>query len=811
MVGPRSAALTAVLLALSCRSSRCSDDAPECAAGHPGAAELAEQTRGMFLHAYHGYLAHGFPWDELRPVSCQPRRWDRRERGTIDDVLSGSALTLVDALDSLAVLGLKEEFFRAAQVVAREVSFERDVTVSVFESTIRSLGGLLSAHLLLSDGVLGASSWRYSGELLALAEDLGRRMLPAFETPTGIPFHRVNLARGVEASETTQTCTAAAGTLLVEFGLLSRLTGRPAYERAARRALLALWARRNPGTGLPGNTIAVDSGAWLSPFASTGAGIDSFFEYLAKAYVLLDEPGSRFYRAPAPGDGDLRAMFLDAMESVDRHLAFGPWQLDAHIADRRVRGFAVAALQAFWPGLQVLAGRERDAREGHAAFMRLWDHFSALPEQFDLLTRAVPPHARQYFLRPELAESTMLLFAATRDPQYLAAGARMLTDIERRCRTRCGYAALRDVTAPDNGDDNKEDRMDSFLLSETLKYLYMLFDMGARNSSEPTHLQQRGQKALFSTEGHLFLLPSESALGEPRLFAPGPRQRNRGDANAHANEQPRPPAASAASAAARDNDEAPVRATLAVETLLSAQIGTPAAAAQNNKQQQHQVASAEFMLAPARFGRELIHSAHFVMVHAEPRNACAELTNTAVLEATARASREMRIVGTGAPIGVALLVERGGCSFVHKAVKVANATKATVAMIVVNAEADQDAVYAMVDDGAARKHEELLANVAALMAPPSFAAQAAKALRRSAPDPLKQQLSSHVVLLLKPGRQAQQEGQPAAAQQQQQDTGLNADLIANLVQRVADSFDRIFVTQQQQQQQQRQRQQQQHG
>jgi hypothetical protein len=804
MLGPRSVALVAVLLALSCCSSRCSDDASECAAGYPGAAKLAEQTRGMFLHAYRGYLAHGFPWDELRPVSCQPRRWDRRERGTIDDVLSGSALTLVDALDSLAVLGLKDEFFRAAQVVAREVSFERDVTVSVFESTIRSLGGLLSAHLLLSDGVLGASSWRYSGELLALAEDLGRRMLPAFETPTGIPFHRVNLARGVEASETTQTCTAAAGTLLVEFGLLSRLTGRPAYERVARRALLALWARRAPGTGLPGNTIAVDSGAWLSPFASTGAGIDSFFEYLAKAYVLLDEPGSRFYRAPAPGDGDLRAMFLDAMESVDRHLAFGPWQLDAHIADRRVRGFAVAALQAFWPGLQVLAGRERDAREGHAAFMRLWDQFSALPEQFDLLTRAIPPHARQYFLRPELAESTMLLFSATRDPLYLAAGARMLADIERRCRTRCGYATLRDVTAPDNGDDNKEDRMDSFLLSETLKYLYMLFDMGARNSSEPTHLQQRGQKALFSTEGHLFLLPSESALGEPRLFAPGPRQRNRGDANANANEQPLPHAAAAAvavAAAARDNinEEAPVRATLTVETLLSAQIGTPAAAAQNHKQQQQQVDLIQFTLAPARFGRELTHSAHFVMVHAEPRNACAELTNTAALEAAARASREMRIVDTGAPIGVALLVERGGCSFVHKAVKVANATKATVAMIVVNAEADQDAVYAMADDGAARMHEDLLANVAALMAPPSFAAQAAKARRRSAPDPLKQQLSSHVVLLLKPGRQEQQEGQPAAAQQQQQqDTGLDADLIATLVQRVADSFGRIFVMQQQQ-------------
>ena len=63
------------------------------------------------------------------------------------------------------------------------------------------------------------------GGLLTLALDLGQRLMPALQTESGIPFGSINLRRGVSATETPVTCTAAAGTLLLEFGLLSRLTG----------------------------------------------------------------------------------------------------------------------------------------------------------------------------------------------------------------------------------------------------------------------------------------------------------------------------------------------------------------------------------------------------------------------------------------------------------------------------------------------------------------------------------------------------------------------------------------------------------
>lgn len=86
---------------------------------------------------------------------------------------------------------------------------------------------------------------RYDGQLLALAVELATRLLPAFDTPTGLPVHRVNLATGAQDALSRQTCAAAAGTYLLEFGLLSRLTGDPMFEAVARRATAALWSRRS--------------------------------------------------------------------------------------------------------------------------------------------------------------------------------------------------------------------------------------------------------------------------------------------------------------------------------------------------------------------------------------------------------------------------------------------------------------------------------------------------------------------------------------------------------------------------------------
>jgi mannosidase alpha-like ER degradation enhancer 1 len=132
-------------------------------------------------------------------------------------------------------MGNQEEFEASVRLVIDHVHFDLDSRVQVFEVTIRVLGGLLSAHLLASRDTLGTKIAWYNGELLTMAEDLGNRLLPAFETPFGLPFPRVNLRHGVMSYEVKEACTAGAGTLILEFGTLSRLTGNPVFENAARK------------------------------------------------------------------------------------------------------------------------------------------------------------------------------------------------------------------------------------------------------------------------------------------------------------------------------------------------------------------------------------------------------------------------------------------------------------------------------------------------------------------------------------------------------------------------------------------------
>jgi mannosidase alpha-like ER degradation enhancer 3 len=167
---------------------------------------LRKAAKDAFLHSFDSYMNFGYPYDEVLPLSCTPRKFDNRSRGTLDDVLGDYMLTLIDSLDTLIMLGEVEKF-RIALTMLKPLSFVKDVNVSVFEANIRVLGGLLSAHqlaLILYDSDI------YDGySLLHYATDLAERLMPAFRTKTGIPYHRVNLLTGTIKEEQMHTCTAA--------------------------------------------------------------------------------------------------------------------------------------------------------------------------------------------------------------------------------------------------------------------------------------------------------------------------------------------------------------------------------------------------------------------------------------------------------------------------------------------------------------------------------------------------------------------------------------------------------------------------
>ncbi|POM68764.1 ER degradation-enhancing alpha-mannosidase-like protein [Phytophthora palmivora] len=196
---------------------------------------LTRTVRDMFYHAYNGYLTHAFPQDDLLPLSC---RGGEFELGRLP------MLTLIDTLDTLALLEDATEFRRAVGLVVENANFDLDTEVSVFETTIRLLGGLLSAHLFAVNTDLKLyPEGDYNGALLRLAVNLGDRLMPAFNTVTGIPYGTVNLKYGVPKGETPIASTAGAGSLSIEFTMLSVLTGEPRYAAASRGAMRKVVAR----------------------------------------------------------------------------------------------------------------------------------------------------------------------------------------------------------------------------------------------------------------------------------------------------------------------------------------------------------------------------------------------------------------------------------------------------------------------------------------------------------------------------------------------------------------------------------------
>ncbi|CAB5196400.1 unnamed protein product [Rhizophagus irregularis] len=448
--------------------------------------DLKSQAKDMFYHAFNNYMKYAFPDDELNPLQCTGRGSDKNDphNTIINDVLGDYSLTLVDCLDTFVVFNDRKGFEKAVRDVIKYVSFDQDNKVQVFEVNIRALGALLSAHLFITDPRFGYSIKGYNNELLKLAHDLGKRLLPAFQkSKTGIPYARVNLKYGVPINETHETCTAAAGTLIIEFGVLSRLTNDTRFEDAAKKALFGLWNRRTD-LNLLGNVINVQTGQWIHTASSTGAGIDSFYEYLLKAYVLF-------------GETEYLDMFNEAYNSVLRYVKdeTGYLYRNVNMMNGGLMSNWVDSLSAYFPGLQVLAGDLDNAIKSHLLYYNIWKKYNAMPERFNFHLRNV--ELATYPLRPEFIESTYFLYRATRDPFYLQVGEMVLKDLEYYARVNCGFASIKDVLTK-----SLDERMESFLLSETFKYLYLLFDTENKINSMDDNF-------IFTTEAHLIFLPQK--------------------------------------------------------------------------------------------------------------------------------------------------------------------------------------------------------------------------------------------------------------------------------------------------------------
>ena len=535
----------------------------------------------MFVHAYDSYMYHAYPASEVKPMTCQP---------AVFNLVKIPALTLIDSLDTLVLLGNYTEFARSVErlrfldkhmaeqsgLMTKNGLFALNQNVSVFETNIRVLGGLLSAHQLaeafLESKVLEthvwaedktilygktpecmckqgnsnddqeksvsedcskssllecrgknleeqtscqnqtAKHWRYDGFLLELAQDIGDRLLPAFQTRTGIPYGTINLLSGIPEGETTIASLAGGGTLSLEMELLSRLTGNPEYGRAAKLSARALWMRRSR-FNLLGKHICTSRGEWTESLSGIGSNSDSFYEYLIKHYVLF------------PEDLDFWFQMVSAYGGVHNESRLGDWYGDVDL----VRGLSTGggakkvfeALMAFYPGMQVLLGELTPAARSLNSFFLVREFLGFLPERFNFEFWKADSSGGQHLLRPELLESAYFLHRATKgfQQQFRARSNSTSVDssgwqwaadfalhtLEKLTRTECGYASLRELSPATTGalgytGDKKRTKimneMPSYFLSETLKYLYLTFD-----ENNMLHIDE-SRDWVFTTEAH---------------------------------------------------------------------------------------------------------------------------------------------------------------------------------------------------------------------------------------------------------------------------------------------------------------------
>lgn len=416
--------------------------------------QLASQVKAEFLHAWNGYKKYAWGNDDLNPISKTPKNWHSETL----------LMTPVDSLDTMILMGLKKEADEARKYITANLSFDKDIYVQNFEITIRILGGLLSAYQMTNDK-----------KLLDLADDLGTRLLPAFDSPTGLPYKYVNLKTGKTRGEISNP--AETGTLLIEFGTLSKLTNKPVYYEKAKRALVETYNRRS-SIGLVGTRINVETGEWTNTESHISAEIDSYYEYLLKCAILFD-------------DADCKKMWEDSIPAVNKYLVDEVrdselWYGYADMKTGKRTKTTYGALDAFFPGVLALGGDLERAKRLQDSSFKMWQKHTIEPEVFDYQKQEVLSPG--YQLRPEIIESTYILYHYTKDEKYLQMGKVMFDDFVKYCKTEAGYASLKSVITKE-----KSDVMHSFVLAETLKYFYLLF------ADEKT---LDFKKVVFNTEAH---------------------------------------------------------------------------------------------------------------------------------------------------------------------------------------------------------------------------------------------------------------------------------------------------------------------
>ncbi len=423
--------------------SGCSDD------------KMAEKVKEETLRTWEAYEKYAWPNDNLSPLSGESGNWYE----------NSIFISPIDGYSTLKLMGFDQKAARIEQFVQDSLNFDRNIDVKLFEVNIRILGGLLCMY-----------SYTQNPAILNKAKDFGDRIIKAFDSPTGLPYYYVNLKTGATKGEIINV--AEAGSYVLEFGVLSYYSRNPIYYQTAKKAIEKLNQLRSP-IGLFGRDINVNTGEWVQTQSMVGAYADSYFEYLYKAWLLF-------------GDEDLKAIWDENIEVAKKYLSDRQdsimWYCKADMQTAERKDYNITLWDAYFPALLTLSGDIENAELSFNAWQQITEKYTFPVWGYNYKTDSITNG--YYQLNPETIESAYYLYERTKNRKYYDYALRFFDNLQKFCRTDIAYCHIKDVRTME-----KDDRMETFFIAETMKYLYLIF-------KEPSPLNT--DDYVFNTEAHPF-------------------------------------------------------------------------------------------------------------------------------------------------------------------------------------------------------------------------------------------------------------------------------------------------------------------
>ncbi len=415
----------------------------------------ANQIKDEFRISWQAYKKYAWKHDGLNPVSRSWTDWYEKSLH----------ISPIDAYSTMRVMGLDAEADEVLRYIVDSVDFDADIFVKTFEVNIRILGGLLSMYQFTMDK-----------NVLAKAEDFGCRLLPAFESPTGIPYYSVNLKTGAVKGERVNV--AEGGSYLFEMGILSHFTGNPVYYEKAKRASRAIYNHRS-AIGLIGQDINIETGEWLDKNSHIGCCIDSYYEYLYKSWLLL-------------GDPEVKEIWDNSITAINKYLIdehdSRMWYAQVDMNSGEITNRIVTLYDAYFPAILAISGDIPKAEKFQESWYWLWNKNGLEPSVYDYGRDSIT--GPNYDLNPEIIESAYYLFCLTGNEKYRQMNEKFWNDLIKYCKNDVAFTSIENVITKE-----RKDYMPTFFFAETLKYFYLTFT-------------PEGKKFLnnnvFSTEAHPF-------------------------------------------------------------------------------------------------------------------------------------------------------------------------------------------------------------------------------------------------------------------------------------------------------------------